>query len=72
MSMVAYFQDMLTEGEVPKDPFEAATKRVSGLTEEQKEAYRLFWNNRIANHYGENSLRRSRNRRKAYRLMRRS
>lgn len=71
MSMISYFQDMLTEGEVPHDPFDEAVKRITKLTEDQKEAYRLFWNNRIANHFGESSLIRSRNRRKARRLTRR-
>ena len=73
MSMVKHFRDMLAAGELPEDPFDLAVKRsVEQPTEGQKEAYRRFWNNRIALHYGgEAALRQRMHTRRAARTLRR-
>lgn len=49
-SMIKAFKDMLAQGELPVDPFEEATKQE--LSEAEKEALKIQWNNRIAMLYG--------------------
>jgi hypothetical protein len=50
--MIDHFRDLLTEGEVPECPFDAAIERARKEHNDEKEAKRLAWNNRIMNHYG--------------------
>ena len=52
-SMIRHFRDLLEEGEPLSDPFADAVERArEDLSEEEKEALRVAWNNRIAQHYG--------------------
>lgn len=50
-SMIEYYRDEMAKGNIaPEDPFEEATKAAAEPTEEEKEAARLAWNNRIMEH----------------------
>jgi hypothetical protein len=72
-SMVEYYKDLLEGGEELSDPFEEATTRAllsKEVSEEEKNALLLEWNNRIRMLYGgEEAMRERMLRRRARRVL---